>query len=75
MECPYCESNQSNVIDSRKVEMNVFRTRICKKCNSKFYTEEVVITEEEARFYMAEIKRKYSAVASVVKQVPCRNKK
>ena len=50
MECPYCESNQSNVIDSRKVEMNVFRTRICKKCGSKFYTEEVVITEEEARF-------------------------
>lgn len=59
MECPYCESNLSNVIDSRKVEMNVFRTRICKKCGSKFYTEEVVITEEEARFYMAEIKRKY----------------
>ena len=58
MECPYCESNQSNVIDSRKVEMNVFRTRICKKCGSKFYTEEVVITEEEARFYMAEINYK-----------------
>ena len=49
MECPYCESNQSNVIDSRKVEMNVFRTRICKKCGSKFYTEEVAITEEEAK--------------------------
>lgn len=39
--------------------MNVFRTRICTKCDSKFYTEEVVITEEEARFYMAAIKRKY----------------
>lgn len=59
MECPYCSSNLSNVIDSRKVEMNVFRTRVCKKCSSKFYTEEVVITEEEARFYMAAIKRKY----------------
>lgn len=59
MECPYCSSNLSKVIDSRKVEMNVFRTRVCTKCDSKFYTEEVVITEEEARFYMAAIKRKY----------------
>ena len=59
MECPYCSSNLSRVIDSRKVEMNVFRTRVCKKCGSKFYTEEVTITEEEAKFYMAEIKRKY----------------
>lgn len=62
MECPYCSSNLSKVIDSRKVEMNVFRTRVCKRCNSKFYTEEVVITEEEARFYMAAIKRKYRKV-------------
>lgn len=59
MECPYCSSNLSKVADSRKVEMNVFRTRVCKCCDSKFYTEEVVITEEEARCYMAAIKRKY----------------
>lgn len=59
MECPYCSNSKSKVIDSRKVEMNVFRIRVCEQCNSKFYTEEVVISDEEARFYMATIKRKY----------------
>lgn len=56
MECPKC-SGKSNVVNSRKVEMNVFRVRVCKDCGFRFYTEEVEIDNEEARAYMAAIKR------------------
>lgn len=59
MECPYCESSSTCVINSRKVELNVFRIRRCKECGAKFYTEEAVIDDEEARPYLAAIKRYY----------------
>lgn len=58
MECPEC-GKKSNVIASRKVEMNVFRIRVCKGCGHKFYTEESEIDIEEADAYMSEIKRQY----------------
>lgn len=61
MECPNCGSKSNFVINSRKVEMNVFRIRLCKECKKKFYTEEVSIDQEEADYYMAEIKREYRA--------------
>lgn len=57
MECPNCGCIQSNVINSRPVESNVFRIRICKNCKSNFYTEEIVIEQDEADAYMAELKR------------------
>ena len=41
MECPNCGDRNTTVKDSRKVEMNVFRTRHCNKCGNTFYTEEV----------------------------------
>lgn len=40
MECPNCGDKNTIVKDSRKVEMNVFRTRYCNKCGNTFYTEE-----------------------------------
>ena len=58
MECPEC-GNSTKVIDSRKVELNVFRKRKCGKCNHIFYTEEVEISLEEADIYMAALKREY----------------
>lgn len=57
MECHNC-GGKSNVINSREVEMNVFRVRVCKNCGSRFYTEEVEIEQDEARAYMAAIKRR-----------------
>jgi transcriptional regulator NrdR family protein len=59
MECPKCGSKYSNVINSRKIELNVFRTRLCKNCKERFYTEETVISNEEARYYMSYLSRKY----------------
>ena len=41
MECPNCGDRNTTVKDSRKVEMNVFRTRYCSKCGNTFYTEEI----------------------------------
>ena len=58
MECPECGSN-TKVIDSRKVELNVFRKRKCGKCSHIFYTEEVEISLEEADIYMSALKREY----------------
>ena len=58
MECPAC-GGKSKVIDSRKVEMNVFRTRKCIDCSHILYTEETSISLEEADVYMAAIKREY----------------
>lgn len=56
MECPYC-GGSSKVIESRKIEMNVFRVRSCSVCKKRFYTEETSISLEEARPYVAAVKR------------------
>lgn len=56
IECPNC-GGKSNVINSRAVEMNVFRMRVCKNCGFRFYTEELTIDKDEANAYMAAIKR------------------
>lgn len=69
MECPKCGNKGSTVIDSRKVETNVFRIRVCKTCNYKFYTEETEIELEEADEYMAEIKRRQRAYAKTKKSL------
>lgn len=58
MECPNCGDRNTTVKDSRKVEMNVFRTRHCSKCGNTFYTEEISIDDEETvRAYMIAIKQ------------------
>lgn len=58
MECPNCGDINTNVKYSKKVEMNVFRTRYCNKCGKTFYTEEISIDDKEtARAYMSAIKR------------------
>lgn len=56
MECPNC-GEKSKVVDSRKVELNVFRVRECKTCGLRFYTEETEIDTDDAKIYMAAIKR------------------
>ena len=50
MECPNC-GEKSKVVDSRKVELNVFRVRECKTCGLRFYTEETEIDTDEAKIY------------------------
>lgn len=58
MECPNCGDKNTIVKDSRKVEMNVFRTRYCNKCGNAFYTEEISIDDKEiVRAYMSAIKQ------------------
>lgn len=58
MLCPECGS-KSQAIDSRIVELNVFRKRKCKECGHTFYTEEIEIDDiETVRGYLSAIKRK-----------------
>ena len=58
MERPNCGDRNTTVKDSRKVEMNVFRTRHCNKCGNTIYTEAIRIEDEETvRAYMSAIKR------------------
>ena len=39
MNCPKC-NNKSVVLETRSVELNVYRKRKCGSCGHKFYTEE-----------------------------------
>ncbi|MFH1662330.1 MAG: transcriptional regulator NrdR [Chloroflexota bacterium] len=43
MKCPYCDSEDSRVIDSRDVNDGVRRRRQCTECNSRFTTYERVL--------------------------------
>jgi transcriptional regulator NrdR family protein len=47
MVCPECDCEKTIVKDSRPVEDNVFRRRVCSECGHKFFTEEVVIRDEK----------------------------
>lgn len=41
MICPYCESNELRVIDSRTTDkLTIRRRRLCEKCNKRFTTYE-----------------------------------
>lgn len=42
MYCPKCKG-KSFVKDSRVVDGNMIRQRVCKSCNYHFYTSEIVI--------------------------------
>jgi transcriptional repressor NrdR len=43
MKCPYCDSEDSRVIDSRDVNDGVRRRRQCLECSSRFTTYERVL--------------------------------
>ena len=58
MKCPYCDSNDTKVIDSRATEENhaIRRRRLCLTCNKRFSTYEryedatlMVIKKDETR--------------------------
>jgi len=40
LNCPYCNSNKTRVIDTRKEGEITFRVRICDDCRSAFTTKE-----------------------------------
>lgn len=42
MKCPYCESSESKVTDSREAENGIRRRRECLACNRRFTTHEQV---------------------------------
>lgn len=41
MKCPVCNSTRSNVLDSRKREEHIHRSRECKDCGGRFSTYEI----------------------------------
>lgn len=58
MLCPNCESKNTKVVNSRSIEENVFRKRICNDCGYVFHTEEIEINDEEiVKSYYSAIKR------------------
>lgn len=50
MYCPNC-NGKTTVKESRKVEMNVYRHRVCTVCGYDFYTEETEIEDTEGMRY------------------------
>jgi transcriptional regulator NrdR family protein len=47
--CPWCNKmSWGQVVDSRPIRNGQSRKRLCENCTSYFYTEERVVTEEEA---------------------------
>lgn len=51
MNCPRCESPKCRVKDSRVVELNVYRQRVCRVCGYTFYTEETELDDNEGLRY------------------------
>lgn len=59
MNCPECDG-KTGVKDSRQIEMNVYRRRVCKGCGYKFYTEETEIEDTSGfRYYWANAQSEY----------------
>ncbi|MGO3018174.1 MAG: transcriptional regulator NrdR [Anaerococcus sp.] len=65
MKCPYCDSNDTKVIDSRATEENhaIRRRRLCLTCNKRFSTYEryedstiMVVKKDETREQFDRIK-------------------
>lgn len=60
MMCPNCDSYNTKVMDSRPIELNVFRKRKCLECGNIFHTEELTIDDDSVvREYMSAIKANY----------------
>ena len=57
MNCPEC-NGKTGVVESRTVELNVYRHRVCKKCGHRFYTEETEIEDITGlKYYWATVRR------------------
>ena len=65
MKCPYCNSRNTSVIDSRPNLTDTRRTRrcVCNKCGERFTTTEVY-RDEYVRLQM--IKRKLERIGEVL---------
>jgi transcriptional repressor NrdR len=42
MKCPFCQSEDVHVIDTRKFDTVIIRIRRCNVCNAAFQTEEEI---------------------------------
>ncbi len=47
MKCPNCNSNETKIIDSRYVESAKKRKRMCKSCENKWDTYELILEKEQ----------------------------
>ncbi len=56
MNCPECDG-KTGVVESRAVELNVYRHRVCKNCGHSFYTEEAEVEDITGlKYYWATVK-------------------
>ena len=77
MKCPYCDSNDTKVIDSRATEDNhaIRRRRLCQACNKRFSTYEryedqtlMVVKKDNTREYFDREKIKNGLIKSCEKR-------
>ena len=47
MECIYCGSHETKVVNSAKAENEVLRERVCQSCLKRFWTKETATPEEQ----------------------------
>lgn len=57
MQCPSCNSTKILTYDTRRIEDKVVRKRRCIECESRFYTLEQYMSEDELEA-IQELKRK-----------------
>ena len=57
--CPECDG-KTRVLDSRGVELNTYRKRVCKECGYTFVTEETEVEDRTGlRYFYAEAVRQH----------------
>ena len=66
MNCPHCESDRTDIIDTRTSGEHERRRRRCKECGFRFTTYELTKTEYER--FLAE-RKALEAIMQGVKQV------
>lgn len=59
MRCIYCDSSESRVVDTAKVEKKVIRERVCQSCYKRFWTEETSPVNTQA-FLMKQLRKSRS---------------
>lgn len=61
MNCPECDG-KTIVRETKIIELNKYRKRMCKNCGHRFYTEETVVEDISAfRYYWANYKAEQRA--------------
>lgn len=59
MYCPEC-NGKTGVAETKAIELNMYRRRVCKECGYKFYTEETEIEDMSAfRYCWANARREH----------------